>query len=305
MIIAIALGWGSHAAAAPAGATRAPEESEPQASAPGQPGAQPASAAVEPASPAGVRAAASGKMRVELLSAAEVVKAGEPIMLGLKLTIEPGWHTYWSNPGESGMKPSIVWNLPKGFTEVDVQFPFPHEFQSQGMLSYGYEGEVILPVRVNWPATLAEVPTELTIGVKLDWLTCNPDACLPGDAQLSVILPVGEPKSSPAAGTLAAANTQIPEQRDGWSLAVSQQDKSLRLTLQAPPEVDLAKSKALPATELALDFHTPLQFTPVAGQPGTWSATTTRNEFADAPLEQLELVVAPPAGRPVRLTWQK
>jgi thiol:disulfide interchange protein DsbD len=248
----------------------------------------------------------AGKAQVELISAAGPVKAGSAVLLGIRLKVDPGWHTYWINPGESGMKPSLEWNLPPGFGPARVLFPSPKEFRNAaGMVSYGYDGEVILPVWISWPEKLAEVPAEVTFGLKIDWLTCSEEACLPGGAQVAVVLPVGDPQPGPAAEALAAALEAVPAPRDGWELVVAEEGQKLRVTLRAPKDVDLAKATVFPVTETALDFRTPLEFAADQGAPGAWSATTTRNEFAEHPLDALELVIQPTAGPPVSVAWKK
>ena len=53
-------------------------------------------------------------VRAELVADVATVKAGEPFWIGLRQTIRPKWHTYWKNPGESGLPTEIAWTLPAG-----------------------------------------------------------------------------------------------------------------------------------------------------------------------------------------------
>jgi len=248
------------------------------------------------------QAADSAKAQLELVSAKTPIKAGESVLLGLRMKIEPGWHTYWVNPGESGMKPAIEWKLPAGFGPVRVGFPFPHAFQAGEMLSYGYEGEVVFPVWIDWPEKLTELPTELTFGVQMRWLTCSADACLPGYTNTAIILPVGDPAPTAAAEAIAAAIAQTPAVQEGWKLVVAEANRKVLITLHAPKGLNLAKATVFPISEQALDFRTPLVFAPGAA-PDSWTAEVPVNEFAAGPLKSLELAVKTPEGRPVLVTW--
>jgi DsbC/DsbD-like thiol-disulfide interchange protein len=53
-------------------------------------------------------------IQVELISEMRTVRAGEPFWVALRLVPDPGWHTYWRNPGDSGLETRIRWTLPEG-----------------------------------------------------------------------------------------------------------------------------------------------------------------------------------------------
>src|SRR5437867_3085239 len=84
-------------------------------------------------------------VKATLVSDVSSVKAGQPFTLGVLLKIEPGWHVYWKNPGESGMATSVQWKVPEGFKVGELQFPIPIRFgQSGDVIGYGYQDEVLL-----------------------------------------------------------------------------------------------------------------------------------------------------------------
>src|SRR6516225_3231840 len=61
-------------------------------------------------------AAADGRhVTASLVAETQNIVAGRPLRLALRQRIESGWHTYWSNPGESGLPTTIDWRLPQGF----------------------------------------------------------------------------------------------------------------------------------------------------------------------------------------------
>lgn len=84
-----------------------------------------------------------------LAYAPEGVAAGKPLWVGLQLTHQPHWHTYWRNPGDSGQATSLRWTLPAGMTAGDVRWPVPTRLPIGQLANYGYDGTVLLPVAVQ------------------------------------------------------------------------------------------------------------------------------------------------------------
>ena len=62
---------------------------------------------------------------------------GTPVTLALHFTPEPGWHGYWSNPGDAGYGLDLKWHLPDGWKAGEPQYPVPQ------MLSIGEGSRVI------------------------------------------------------------------------------------------------------------------------------------------------------------------
>ena len=60
-------------------------------------------------------------VKASLVAETRSVVAGQTLRLALRQQIEPGWHTYWSNPGESGLPTTIDWRLPQGFKAGRVE----------------------------------------------------------------------------------------------------------------------------------------------------------------------------------------
>ena len=81
-------------------------------------------------------------VRAELLADASAIKPGEPFWVGLRQTIRPKWHTYWKNPGDSGLPTEITWKLPEGAKAEPIVWPRPHFFDLSGVINYGYHVDV-------------------------------------------------------------------------------------------------------------------------------------------------------------------
>ena len=110
--------------------------------------------------------------------------------VALMLTPEAGWHTYWSNPGDSGLATKLEWTLPEGVSASAIQWPAPHPALLGELTNYGYDGEtlhlVTISVPADWPANQA-----LTLKARAKWLVCK-DVCIPGSAELALTLPVAD-----------------------------------------------------------------------------------------------------------------
>src|SRR3954447_24043343 len=97
----------------------------------------------------------SGKsehVAVELISEHGALISGQSQQLGLLLRHEPHWHTYWLNPGDSGLPTTLAWTLPPGFKAQDITWPLPQRFDVGGLFNFGYEREVVLPIALSAPA---------------------------------------------------------------------------------------------------------------------------------------------------------
>ncbi len=162
-------------------------------------------------------------LTAELLSSVASLQAGQPFTVGVRFKMDPKWHTYWINPGDSGQAPSVKWTLPEGFTAGELHFPVPVQFNQPGdILGYGYEDEVVMLARITPPAKLsADEPVNIKANV--NWLVCA-DVCIPGKAELTMNLPVGETIApSPHAKLIEEWQQQIPHADDLANFGVSQE----------------------------------------------------------------------------------
>ena len=115
---------------------------------------------------------------------------GKPILLGLHLEMAPGWHTYWLNPGDSGLPTALGLKLPPRWKAAPLQWPIPKKYVEPGeLITYGYSGEVLLMLEVTPPDDLA--PGDVTLQARASWLACE-TTCVPGSAELELTLPVAE-----------------------------------------------------------------------------------------------------------------
>ncbi len=136
-------------------------------------------------------------VRTELLADVSTVKPGEPFWVGLRQTIRPKWHTYWKNPGESGLPTEITWTLPPGAKADPIVWPTPILFEIGGITNYGFKDEATLLVRITPPADLAG---PLKLEAAANWLVCE-DVCIPEEGRFELTLPTGTAATPPQPAT--------------------------------------------------------------------------------------------------------
>ena len=124
----------------------------------------------------------------ELIPETTSVQAGQPFDVALHLHADPGWHTYWINPGDAGLATSIKWTLPPGFTAGPIQWPTPEKHAMGPLVTYGYAGDVYLLTTITPPKD--NLPQHFDVKAKASWLVCQ-EECIPGRAELTVSLDSG------------------------------------------------------------------------------------------------------------------
>jgi thiol:disulfide interchange protein len=224
--------------------------------------------------------ATSKHVTVTLLPESESVQAGRPFTVALRMQMEPEWHTYWKNPGDSGLPTRIQWRLPEGFEAGEIQWPTPELMFVEPLMSYGYEGEVLLLTDIRPPATLAG--GDITVGAKVDWLECK-EACLPGKADLEVSLPVrnSEPRAvADWKDTFASTRRQIPATAKGWSFDTHVSASTVALLAKGPGAGSAKNVYLFPATVQVIDHAAPQK---LVATPGGFRLEMARAPNAPAP----------------------
>ena len=186
----------------------------------------------------------------ELVAERSAVPPGGSLQIGLRLQHIPQWHTYWRNPGDSGLPTRIDWQLPAGASVGEIEWPAPKRLPIGPLVNYGYEGELLLPMRFTAPAD-ARPGAELRLVAKADWLVCH-DVCIPESATLELLLPVASPGTTPGSTPWTAqfeqAAAQLPQPLAGWTAALQRAGRELLLTLE--PVGPGATAAALPPIEV-------------------------------------------------------
>lgn len=126
-------------------------------------------------------------LKAELVSDHQDVRPGQRFKLALHFIPDEHWHTYWQNPGDSGLATSIDWTLPDGVEAGAIQWPAPMAISVPPLVNYGFEGPTILVSELSIPVDFKG--SQLQIKAKVDWLVCK-EICIPADASFELNLPV-------------------------------------------------------------------------------------------------------------------
>jgi len=125
--------------------------------------------------------------QARLILSADTAKPGDTVLAGVDLKMEPGWHTYWKNPGAAGYATKIEWQLPPGVTAGEIQWPLPEKLPPVEVTTYGYDDEVVLLVPLKLATNLSAGPLDLK--AKVSWLECK-EACIPGSTDVEATVDI-------------------------------------------------------------------------------------------------------------------
>jgi len=178
----------------------------------------------------------TSEVRAELVAyAPQGIGKGAALELGLLLQHEPGWHTYWKNPGDSGLPTELRWNLPAGMQADAIQWPTPRKIAIGRLANFGYDGTLLLPVSVQTTASFRSPPGATAVAVQLNasWLVCRTE-CIPQEGVFNLRLPLQ--------GSVAL-------HRDAFEAARAARPTQLAGKVQAQLEGDslLLRAQGLPA----------------------------------------------------------
>ncbi len=177
------------------------------------------------------------QVRADLLAhAPQGIQAGQSFWLGLQIQHQPHWHTYWQNPGDSGLPTRLQWKLPAGLQVGEIAWPLPKKIPIGTLANYGYEGTVLLPVAVTvGPDFKVPVVGPVKIQLQAEWLVCRQE-CIPQEGQFELSLPV-QSATALHSGLFDAAHKQTPQALPGaHPVSLSADGRSLSLQIdQLPP----------------------------------------------------------------------
>ena len=184
-------------------------------------------------------------VRAELVAhAPDGVAPGADVWVGLQITHQPEWHTYWKNAGDSGLPTELTWKLPPGMVAGDIAWPVPKKIPIGSLANYGYEHTVLLPVQLNIsrdfkPAAALAGAGGIDIRLKASWLVCRKE-CIPEEGDFALTLPAqGSTALHKADFDAAFAAQPVPLAQPG-TIAVA--DKVLNVRIDGLPPAARGKT---------------------------------------------------------------
>jgi len=235
------------------------------------------------------------QVRAELVAhAPEGVAAGKPLMLGLKIEHQPKWHTYWKNPGDSGLPTTLDWTLPAGFAAGAIEWPTPQRLPLGPLMNYGFEGTLLLPVRLTVPADFAG--DALRVSLRAEWLVCK-DVCIPESGEFVMDVPA-RAASALNGALFAAAEAARPREAPGARAEARIENGALALRVAGLPAAWAGRQLAFLPEDggVIANAATPA----VQWQGAQWSARLPLDEQRSASPERMTAVLTTP-GEPAGL----
>ena len=195
-----------------------------------------------------------GAVRAQHLTAE--IQTGSPALApgatgdaALVFQLEPGWHVYWAQPGDSGEPPEVDWVLPAGLRAGLMQFPAPKRLPLGPLMDYGYEGTAVFPFALQADPSLK--PGAVTFEAHVRWLVCR-EVCLPGKAFLGATLKI---QPGAAVGTnplIEAAKRAEPQPLPpGFTVKATGRGATLQLRLASAEKEQSAQFYPLDADAIA------------------------------------------------------
>ncbi len=231
------------------------------------------------------------QVRAELVAhAPEGITPGKAVWLGLQIKHQPEWHTYWKNPGDSGLPTTLTWQLPSGVAAGEIAWPTPKRLPVGPLMNYGYEGALLLPVPLNVSPGFAA--TTLDVKLSAQWLVCK-DICIPQQGEFTLSLPV-QASTALHGAEFERALAAVPQLSPGAQARAELADgaKVLRVSVTGLP----AALQGRPLSFFAETAGVVEPSAPVTArwEGGTWTAQVPiASQRFESPAEMQAVLVAP------------
>jgi thiol:disulfide interchange protein DsbD len=182
-------------------------------------------------------------VKVEIAADRTAAVPGQTLTVAIREKIEPGWHTYWTNPGDSGEPTAVEWTLPSGVKAGPLLWPLPHVIPIGPLANYGYETDVTLLTEIEVPQNIEG--GEVTLAGHVTYLVCK-DICVPEEASVTLTLPIrASAEPSESAPQIEGVRKGLPVAFPGKATySVNAPKEALRLTFSAEPSLFESVSEA-------------------------------------------------------------
>ena len=204
------------------------------------------------------------------------VAPGAAFDLALEVTVEPGWHIYWTNPGDAGQPVSATWTVDGG-EAGPLRFPTPGRYDEAGLTTYAHDGTPSFLTRIQ---TDGDVGGAVRVTGEARWLICS-DVCVPARQTVALAVPVGETVPT---GALDAARAALPGAPEGWTASAAAVDGGYLMTVQPPPGVSLGGAHFFPRQAGVLDHGAEQAF---QREGDAWAVRLAASDYAAGPADRL------------------
>jgi len=243
-----------------------------------------------------LHAANDEHVKVELIAEHATLTPGQSEQIALRLVHEPHWHTYWINPGDSGLPTTVEWVLPPGFKAQAIDWPLPKRFDVGGLFNFGYDGETLLPIALDVPAD-AKVGSTVHLRGAAKWLVCR-EECIPGKASLNIDLPIAAPPPKPdTRWTAQFAQVRLAQpEATAWKAEARADGDRIAIALRGPSLPNAEGLDAFVMQRKVLDNKPPA----IRRDGDALIIDAAKSEYFEAAPQTLDLVVTAPSAAGVR-----
>ncbi len=189
----------------------------------------------------------------ELVVDGHAVPGGE-VDLAIVMHTTPGWHGYWSNPGDAGKPMTLDWTLPAGWAVGSMRYPVPSKLLVADIPNFVYEKDYAVLLRLKAPATATGTQH---LSAKMNWLACTEEICVPEKGMVSLDV---------ATGAVATPDPRFDAFRRALPrpLAATAQfaisGTKLRLAIPLPASASIGEPYFFPLTDGPIDYAAPQTF---------------------------------------------
>jgi thiol:disulfide interchange protein DsbD len=246
-----------------------------------------------------------------LAQAPEGIAAGKTIWLGLELVHQAHWHTYWRNPGDSGLPTELQWTLPAGMVAGSLVWPAPRKIPIGSLANYGYEDSTLLvtPIQISPSFKPPNNASSLQVNLRANWLVCKQE-CIPQEGDFSITLPIQGATSMVRDAFDKALQLQAQPLPGQHQARIAPDGRSLQLSLsQLPAELQKGDWTVFPQTaNVVKNSAAPVIQSPALEAPDKTVARADvliqiSGERMDSPSKMTWLLVQGKADTPTGRQW--
>ncbi len=139
----------------------------------------------------------------------------EGFIAGLDVKLADGWHSYWRMPGDGGLPPELDTSESQNLKSLEIFWPSPKRFVTEGLNSFGYEGHFLLPIAV----TPQDNTKDMILSVKANIMICR-DICVPQKTALTLAIPAGKKPDNRTSQLIAKTLDKVPVKKDTPALSI-------------------------------------------------------------------------------------
>ena len=242
---------------------------------------------------AAAQSPAESHAKVELIAEQNTAPAGNPLWVGLLFRLDPGWHIYWQNPGDSGQPPKVEWQLPQGFTAGSILWPVPIRLATGSIVDYGYEGQVLLMVPISSQSKQNTVLPNTSANLK--YIVCR-EICIPGKAHLR-LAPSSNGDDKQRLSLFRQTRQELPKPMPrSWKLVAESNKSQFILTLRGGSQI--SKAIFFPMEPDQIDNSSPQAF---ASNRAGFQLTLKKSDQLVKPISTLRGLIVVRAGQAFEL----